>query len=252
MNSPLIISQWITALQYLQDDKTTSDAVQSAIKTALTAYERSEKLHNEQRQKNSALLLELRAAEKELCPQLVREYENGKRVNLDANVAQVELLRAAWETAQIALTATTRAHNQVTNKVCGLVLKPFADELLQWVAQRRVTEPVTCGEIDALPAPVQLVYKMIQPTWRNDWEPALTLGTTTRLPLIYSAQWTEEYRASLAWVWEQVAQGNTHRVPPLMDHNAPAVLLSPTHRVTTLPTVPPVPTAPAQTRVRTF
>ena len=252
MNTRRTISEWITALQFLQDDKTTSDALQSAIKTTLTAYERSEKMHKEQQQKNSVLLSELRAAEKELCPQLVREYENSKRVNLDANVAQIELLRAAWQTSQIAFTATTQAHNQVTNKLCGYVLKPFADELLQWVAQRRVTEPVTCGDIDALPAPVQLIHAMIQPTWRNDWESALTLETSTRLPLIYNAQWTVEYRASLAWVWQQVALGNIHKVPPITKHNAPAVLLSPTHRVMTLPTVPPVPAAPPQNRFRSF
>ena len=252
MNSPLIIRQWITALQYLQNDPTTSDALQTTIKTTVTAYERSEKLHSEQRQKNSVLLLELRAAEKELCPQLVREYENSKRVNLDANVAQIQLLTTAWETSQIAFTATTQAHNKITHKLCGSALRPFADELLLWVAKRRDTEPVTCGDIDALPAPVQLIYNAIQPRWRNDWESALTLGTTSQLPLIYNAQWSVEYRASLAWVWSQVAQGNVHKVPPLMDHNAPAVLLSPTHRVMALPTVPPIPAAPAQQRMRTF
>lgn len=254
MNTPRTISEWITALQFLQDDKTTSDALQSVIKTTLTAYERSEKMHKEQQQKNSVLLLELRAAEKELCPQLVREYENSKRVNLDANVAQIELLLAAWQTSQIAFTATTQAHNQVTNKLCGYAIKPFADELLLWVAQRRNSEPVTCGEIDALPAPVQLIYKAIEPLWRTDWESALSLGTTPRLPLIYHAQWTSEYRASLAWVWSQIAQGNIHKVPAAnaKGNDAPAQYLAPTHRVMNLPTVPPVPAAPPQNRFRTF
>jgi hypothetical protein len=254
MNTPRSVSQWITALQFLANDKSTSDALQSRIKTVLTAYERADKLQYEQRTKTSALLLELRTAEKELCPQLVRDLENGKRPTLDANVAQIALLKTAWETSQASLTATTNAHNQITNQVCGYAIKPFADELLLWVAQRRDSEPVTCGEIDALPAPVQLIYKAIEPLWRTDWELALSLGTTLRLPLIYNAQWTVEYRASLAWVWSQVAQGNIHKVPAAnaKGNDAPAQYLAPTHRVMTLPTVPPVPAAPPQNRFRSF
>ena len=98
--------------------------------------------------------------------------------------------------------------------------------------------------------PVQLIYETIKPTWRNDWEPTLTMGTSTRLPLIYDPYWDKDYRASVAWLWSQVAQGHICKVPPLNNRNpkAHAALLAPTRRVNVLPSAPPVPTAPPPQR----
>lgn len=252
MNTQQAINQWSAALQLLIDDSEISDSIRAAVKTALSAFEKSQNVYSQHSQKSNATLLELRNAEKDLSPQLVQELQNGKRVTLDARVEHVETLRAAWETSQVSLTAATQAHRHITSQVCGLVLKPFTDELLQWVARRRDSDPVACGEIDALNAQVQLVYATIQPRWRTDWDAALALGTTSRLPLIYDARWTSEYRSSLAWVWSQVAQGHVHKVPSSTSRqpNAPALFLAPTHRVIDLPTVPPVPPVPTQNQLR--
>lgn len=242
------IHQWITALQFLIDDPTTSDAVRSVAKNQLATFDKSRKLHDQDRQTVATALHELRTREKELRPRLIEQLQNSKRLTLDADVTQVEQLRTAFATLEMRSTIITQAHSHITSQLCGLILKPFADELLLWVAKRRDSDPVACGEIDALPAPVRLVYETIQPTWRNDWEPALTLGTTTRLPLIYDPYWDADYRASVAWVWSQVAHGLICKVPPLHHRNpntqARAQLLAPTRRVNVLPTAPPVPLTP--------
>lgn len=240
------INQWTTALQFLIDDHTTSDALRTAAKNQLATYEKSRKLFDKDRLETATALHELRAHENELRPRLVEQLSNGKRLTLDADVAQIEQLRTAFTTLQTRSAAITQAHSYVSTLHCGSVIRPFADELLHWVAKRRDSDPVTCGEIDALPAPVQLIYETIQPVWRNDWEPALTLGTASRIPLIYNAYWDADYRASVAWVWSQVAQGHICKVPPLNNKtpNAKADLLAPTRRVGQLLPVPPVPKTP--------
>lgn len=244
------INKWITALQFLIDDPTVSDAVRSVAKNQLGTFEKSRKLHDQDRQTVASALHELRTWEKELRPRLIEQLHNNKRLTLDADVTHLEQLRAAFATLETRSAVVTQAHSHISSQLCGLILKPFADELLLWVAKRRDSDPVACGAIDALPVPVQLVYEIIKPTWRNDWEPALTMGTSTRLPLLYDAYWDKDYRASVAWLWSQVAQGHICKVPPLNNRkqNAQAVLLAPTRRVNVLPSAPPVPTAPPPRR----
>jgi hypothetical protein len=247
------IDTWITTLRYLVDDKTTTDGLRNIITTTLATYDRSLKLHSQEVQTANEIMTTLRKCEKELHPQLVEHLRAGKRNVLDATATQIQQLRKTWETAQIRTIATRKAHDQITGEICGGLIISYAAELLLWVATRRNSEPVTCGEIDALPAPVQLVYRTINPQWRTDWEPALTLPDIRSLPLIYNAAWGADIRASLTWVWEQVANGHTQKVPHPADKrpNPPCTLLAPTRRVTTMPAVPPAPTT-ANTRRSQF
>jgi hypothetical protein len=246
MKSHQEITDWIETLRFLIDDNSSPGDLQVIAKITLAAFDKSLKLSDQEHQTANATLQALRALEKEITPQLVDHLHNGKRSTFDANVTQIEQLQTAWTTSQLRTKTTTRAHDLLTHKLCGGILTPHADELLLWIAKRRDSKPVLCGDVDTLPAPVQRIYKHIAPTWRSDWEPALALTTNHRLPLIYDAQWNAEYRASVAWVWTQVANGDVQKVPHQHDHrpNPPCVVLAPTRRVISLPTVPPVPTAP--------
>jgi hypothetical protein len=253
MNTQTTIDAWIVALRYLIDEHALSEPLRTTAKTTLATYERSLKLHNLETQNAHELLTNFRQREKELRPQLIAELYAGRKSTLGTTTAEVQHLESAWESAQLRTRITTGAHNQITHQLCGGAVMPYAGELFQWIATRRNSAPQACGEIDALPAPVQLIYKTISPRWRTDWEPALTLDGIRQLPLIFDAHWVPELRASLAWVWEQVANGHTQQVPHPHDKrpNPPCQLLAPTRRVTTLPTVPPIPATPRTNRTRT-
>ena len=249
MKSHQEINDWIETLRFLIDDSTSPSDLRDTAKTTLAAFDKSMKLSDLEQHTANTTLQALRALEKETVPQLVDHLRNGKRSTFDANVTQIEQLQTAWTTSQLRTKTVTLAHEQIVRQICGGIIKPHADALLQWVAIRRDAQPVTCGEIDTLPAHVQRVYNLIIPQWRTDWELALNLPNVHRLPLIYDAKWNAEYRASVAWVWTQVAIGEIQKVPHSHDRrpNPPCVLLAPTRRVQSLPVVPPTPTAPRST-----
>lgn len=234
-------SDWLDALGYLAEQSDAPPEARDAAHGALTAYGRAIKLRD-----SEGKLLKLAAeAENESLREAPKHLTNslraGTKANLDKVVEHLQMLSASHNAAKARAEFASRAFYSIETNCKGRCLAPFRDDLLIWVGQRRNHEPTAFGYADAIPEAVAIIYESLQADWVQDWEERLTLHASRRLPLIYEQDWDNDYRASLAWVWEQVSLGHFQKVAHPNDRslNPKTLLLAPTRRVVTLPAVPP-------------
>lgn len=149
---------------------------------------------------------------------------------------------------ELQLQVTRQAAAVITGQLLTL-LSTHAEHLVRWVAQHRETVGLTmCGSV--MPQPVKLMHALLDVQLDPRWDAQLTLPrtptTSTRhLPLEWAATDPVQQRASLAWVWQQLAAGNVQRVnvparayPGMAVTNPPRSALRLVYAVEALPSVP--------------
>jgi hypothetical protein len=229
---------WIDALRYITNADDAPDTARHDCRLALLALDASNDLRNREHLSTHQALQKLRTREHANIPQVIDQLRNGTPTDLDADVQQLEQLHNSLATAQRRALIADNVHRSITNQICGGVLRPHQQTLLHWIAQRRNAQPFDCGTTPTLPNQLQLIYDLISPQWSANWEQLLDLDQSSFLPVIYSAEWTTQRRASLAWVWEQLALGLVQWID---DGDAFADVLVPINKPTALPDVPAVP-----------
>ena len=232
------LAAWIDALQYLTNADDAPDAARHDCHLALLALDASNELRHREHLTAHQALQKLRTREHSNIPQVVDQLRSGAPTDIDSNVQQLEQLHQLLGTAQRRALMVDKAHRSINNQISGGVLRPHQQTLLHWIAQRRNAQPFDCGTTPTLPNQLQLIYDLISPQWSANWEQLLDLDQTSFLPVIYSAEWTTQRRASLAWVWEQLALGLVQWID---DGDAFADVLVPINKPTALPDVPAVP-----------
>lgn len=245
--TPNALTQWQTALRYLIDAKDAPPAAQADAKHAMDAHKRATQLHADEQHTAHTYLQTLRTQERDLPRTALQTVKAGKRLNLDGLLHDLEQTRTAHTFAQARAQVTQHVRTACENQVTGNCLLPHSDELLLWIATRRNAVPFQCGNVDTLPDPVHTIYNLVCPTWWEQWTKGLELDALTRLPLLYLADWSTDLRASLAWVWEQVALGEIEKIPhpTAGDQDTAPQVYVPTKRYVKLPHVPPVVKPPA-------
>lgn len=151
---------------------------------------------------------------------------------------QLQIVREAMRVTRARLQSLARQHSE---------------HLLRWVAQQRETVGLAvCG--DVMPAPVQDMWRLVDldldPRWHDQLQlPGGTLRpitNTRQLPLTWRASQPAPQRASLAWVWQELAAGNVRWVtvsamhyPGVSVSSAARRCLQLTGEPLELPAVPP-------------
>ena len=237
------LAAWTDALQYLTNADDAPDAARHDCHLALLALDASNELRHREHLTAHQALQKLRTHEHSNIPQVVDQLRSGAPTDIDSNVQQLEQLHQLLGTAQRRALMVDKAHRSITNQICGGVLRPHQQTLLHWIAQRRNATPFDCGTTPTLPNQLQLIYDLIIPQWSANWDPLLDLDQSSFLPVIYSAQWSRHRRASLAWVWEQLA---LDKVRWIDDGEQFADVLVPINKPTALPKVPEIPTVVTQ------
>lgn len=151
---------------------------------------------------------------------------------------------------ELQLQVTRQAAAVITGQLVAL-LATHADHLVRWVAQQRETVGLTmCGNV--VPQPVKVMFALLDVQLDPRWDEQLSLPrtpttSTRQLPLEWAATDPVQQRASLAWVWQQLAAGNVQRVnvparayPALAATNPPRSALRLVYPVEALPSVPVV------------
>jgi len=232
-------AQWIDALRYLINATDAPPGAQTSAQHALNAYDYACRLHADEKQVSFATLQSLHTLERDISTTTLAKVQAGKRPNLDTMLREIEQTRVASQLARQRAEITQRVETWCESKVCGAALVEHRDSLVQWIATRRTKAGHQCGEVDTLPTAVQIIHDRVRPTWLQNWDDALALEGMSHLPLLYNAAWDKTVRASLAWVWEQVATGNIETVPHPNATNPEraARVTMPTRRVVNLPTV---------------
>jgi hypothetical protein len=234
---------WIDALRYLTNADDAPDAARHDCHQALLALDASNDLRHHEHLTAHQALQKLRTREHSNIPQVVDQLRSGAPTDIDSNVQQLEQLHQLLGTAQRRALMVDKAHRSITNQICGGVLRPHQQPLLHWIAQRRNAHPFDCGSTPTLTRQIGLIYSLINPQWSPNWEPLLDLEHAKHLPLFYNAEWSRHRRASLAWVWEQLA---LDKVRWVNNPNGSGDVLAPINKVGTLPKVPEIPTVVTQ------
>lgn len=220
---------------------------------AVRLIDDAEHLHAAIVNDNATTVAELRDAER-LALQLL--CDKPTRANARA---VVDLQQQNDSATQLQL-RETRAAERAAAQARATGSQVFHDHvltLLRLVAIERVRDVTACGD-DAVQPIVRNVWRRLQFTWYPQTDDMLLLPhqfhseprnpQSYHLPLTWSAQDPQAYRASVAWCWQQIAAGRFERVDkPLTKTDRKRGLLPGAHgkcvRITAnvdlLPAVPP-------------
>lgn len=244
-------------LQFIADADDAPVQARHDSRMALDALDASNKVRNHERLAAHQALQTLQTNNSATVSQVVDQLRTGAPTDLATDAQKVEQLQRQLATAQQRAFIADSAHRSIANQIDrGTIIDKHQATLLQWIAQRRNAHPFDCGLTTTMPRLLTRIYERVSPNWYAHWQQPLDLEQMVCLPLIYNPEWTSQRRASLAWVWEQLALGLvqwTPQVPNPMDapRGKPARdtglrfhVLMPVNKPTTLPKVPAVPPVP--------
>lgn len=234
------ISDWLDVLAYLVEQSDAPPQARDDAHLAMTTYGRAMKFRDAEHKAMRQAANDYRTALQEIPKYLNNCLHAGTKTNLDKSVEHLNLLEQARESTTQRSEFAQRAFVTIEHECMGGCLRKHRDALIEWIAQRRTQEPTTCGFTKSLPQELATIYYALEVEWSTDWEERLSLAGQRRLPIVYESHWPNEYRASCAWVWEQVANGDYQKVPHPNDRNPQpdARYFAPTRRVVALPSVP--------------
>jgi len=225
-----------TALEYLTAATDLPLVLRKEIKHALDVYDVSVKLLHESHQNLATLTTKRNTAEITAHKIVAKCLDENQKPNTEKLVAEIVELNARVTAAQLHVLTFTQANQTLKSHATGFYTTAL-DELLRWVAVQRAKDLLGYG--DVLPAAVLHVYNSLQFRWYPTWADGLDIAPQelNRLPLVWLSNWSEKHRASLAWVFNELATGNYKwvQVPKRKD---PVLCLQLTNAIVTLPPVP--------------
>lgn len=223
-------ANWHSALTYLAEQADAPPNARKAAKEAVALYDKGLSFYATVRKSYDEQRTALNEAEQAHFPALLHELKTAKRPNLSARCDHIDAMRELTKRCERDEHAARRVFSMAAADLRGSFLRTHADTVLQWIAQRRDSEPTAFGDIDALPAQVLFLYSKLPAEWHQPWDEGLTMHEHRRLLLKYDDTFTAPFRASHTWLWAQVAAGEVERL-----RNG---RLRPMRRVTQLPDVP--------------
>lgn len=215
--------QLTTALTWCADNADAKSALRRDTRQALAALGAAQHLYDATQKANSSELVKLQDEHRAALAALVDTptRDNARKVSDlvaqldDTQVRQVRDLRTAEH-------ALAQARHRA-----GRVFATHVLELLRMVAQVRCKDVTACGD-DAVPDVVRDVWRRLMFRWHPNWNTEVLMlpaafgnlpmtAHRQHLPLTWHATDPDTYRASLAWVWQQLAAGNFQEVHVPLD-----------------------------------
>jgi len=225
-----------TALEYLSTASDLPSVLRKEIKHSLDVYDVSVKLLHESHQTLADVTTKRNTAQITAHKVVAKCLHENQKPTTEKLVAEIVELNARVAAAQLHVLTFTQANQTLKSHATGFY-KTALDELLRWVAVQRAKDLLGYG--DVLPAAVLHVYNSLQFRWYPTWADDLDIAPQelNRLPLVWFAHWSDKHRASLAWVFNEIATGNYKwvQVPKRKD---PVLCLQLTNEIVTLPPVP--------------
>jgi hypothetical protein len=205
-------SECKTALQWLCDQKDAPEAAKKDALQAIKAYERAVTLYNKEQKSCAELRADANQWNERALHDVLADLQGTGNVKTVSYVERGNQADALLALGRQSLTLAHSALGRLTSAVELGCLRNHAPALLTWIAQRRTDEMHACGYTDSLPTHLEIIYNRIMPEWwGEEWRAPLELHTAVHLPIIYYEQWPMQQRASLAYVWQEFANGDvTH------------------------------------------
>ena len=227
-------------LRYVASDKLCPDELRDAITSAIESVHRARQYVSTSRDKLDKATRAADDTYRDTIQTLTAAVLDDKRISLTDAIAKHQTRRADIASLQDAYKLAERIESTCRNNV-GRLVHTYRADLIQWVARHRAVDLAACG--DVLPPTVRAIHKNLAPMWHPRHDTILELsdlyhnGKLARLPIEWSVAVPSMVRASIAWMWQQVALG--HFVIATDDTYAGRIRVTST--VEQLPDVPPTP-----------
>lgn len=200
----------ITAWEYIATQNDAPTQCKDTAKDLLRQCKHAQTM-SEQTAKRAGELREQAAdASRNIMPTLKRELITGKKHTLVDLVAQQLKANDALHIANLEHQYADQLLHSMHHKL-KTTLKANSDELLAWIATRRISDIHALNYTDHITRELEYVYEHLGIIWQPKWNEGLNLGTSIRLPLVFQAGWVKDAHASAAWVWQHIALGDVRK-----------------------------------------
>jgi hypothetical protein len=227
--------------QTISECKDIPEEITEEIRRGFETHNRATELWNTKRKTMQQITNDLSEAQRQAVPKLFAELSAGKKNSLHQSTEQIVLLTHAQTEAQLAERFTSQAMRRAESAISS-PLQKHRDTFIQWVAQRRIIEPYACGFTEQVTPEVLQIWVALNVPMYPRLDENLELPTLYGLPVIFEVGWSQKHRSSLAWIWQQIAQGNFDYVPQPNDRQGNTRTLRITAFANNIPQAPATPT----------
>lgn len=204
-------TDYIAAITYLATDKDAPADIRTAANNAITAYAVAVKTASTSRTDQIASASDLDHAKTRTANQLADDLLAGKHISIDRLADKITKLETQKDRADLIYRLAQQIEIVIRSR-CAQIIRDNYTDLVLWCGRKRATDLTRCGEM--LPDPVWHIWQMLDVRFWPKYDHALTLdawhsnGKISILPIEWYDTWTEPARASLAWIYGQIASGN--------------------------------------------
>ena len=219
-------------------------------KRELAAYDRARDLDADRQAALQNAANAYQAAHRESPNVIAKELRSGKKSSITSQATEIQALDVARAHAELEkhLAHRTLAKTETTLET---LFTRHRDELIQMIADRRALDLGSFGYSDAITREIAATWRRIQPLLHQPLDQALGLpDDLVRLPVVIEPNWPRETRASIAWIWQQIAESRWEWAAPRSNTAARPDRLRITAYFTTAPNVPPSPRLQTNPRLR--
>lgn len=180
------------------------DAIPAIKKEAKKLFDQQTEIENSlaQQQNNLFQLCEQIASVKRDAPKQIAKLALTNKTDAREFANKLTELETEKDFAQLALSLTQPALLTPRAEYLFLLSK-YKDDLIQWVAIQRCKDVLAVGEV--MPIEVVTMWHSLGVRFHK-MQDGLNIDTQTAyFPIIWAIENSESYRASMAWVWAQLA-----------------------------------------------
>ena len=203
-------SDILADLAYLANDLDAPAVIRTAASAALTAHAIAVKTASDYRTDHITAASDLDRITKRTANDLADDLIAGKAIAIDRAFDKITKLTDkrdrlnSYYSLSDSIASATRVR-------CGQILRDNYLDLILWCARKRAADVTRCGA--ALPDQVRRIWHALDVRWWPHYDRALSLnqflynGKLITLPIEWFSDWDEMTRASLAWIYSELAAG---------------------------------------------
>lgn len=204
-------SDIIADITYLATDYDAPAEIRAAAHNTITAYAIAVKTASASRTDQIVIASDWDHATTRTANQLADDLIAGKSISIDRLADKIARLTSQKDRANLIYRLAQSTESRIKSK-CSLLIRDNYSDLVLWCARKRAADLTRCGEI--LPDPVCRIWQTLDVRFWPHHDPALTLnawhhnGKIVTLPIEWHDTWPDPARASLAWIYDQIAASN--------------------------------------------
>ena len=227
------ITSTTVALQFYCNSADANESIKAEISDLLASHDTLQSVISSNERTLAEAVEAWRTAEREAPATVVTAHKKHKPIDTAKLVASIENLCTKKDEIQSILQLNRSALPTLTTALVKFV-KQYETEFVRWVAVQRCRDLTACDEV--MPIEVETLWQKLDIRIFK-WVEGLTMpADKMKLPLTYWSNEPENYRASVAWVWLELANKQFKYVPISKSDPRPSLKLL--GDIETLPAVP--------------